>query len=79
MGDSDTEPVAVPRQVHCELKTLQQMGTHDLLSEEVFEVLEAYDFEATRKWALEHPDQYVRAVYEGTRDETLAGSSPDGT
>ena len=78
MGDSDTEPVAVPRQVHCELETVRQMGTHDLLSEEVLDALEFYDFEATREWVLEHPDEYVRAVHQGTRDESVAGATADG-
>lgn len=79
MSDSDAEPVTVPRQVHCELKTLRQMGTHDLLSAEVLDALEAYSFEATREWVLEHPDEYVRAVYQGTEDETLVGASSDET
>lgn len=71
MDDSETGPVAVPRQVHCELQTLRQMGTHDLLSEEVFDALEAYHFEAAEEWILDHPEEYVVAVYDGTRDETL--------
>lgn len=72
MDESDTEPVAVPRQVHCELKTLDQMGTHDMLTGEVIDGLEAYDFEAARAWVLENPEEYVRAVRRGTRDETAA-------
>lgn len=70
MADADTAPLAVPRQVHCELETLRQMGTHDLLSADVLDVLERYDFEATRSWALEHPDAYVHAAVNGTVDET---------
>ncbi|WP_224270010.1 hypothetical protein [Haloprofundus salinisoli] len=72
MGDSDTEPVAVPRQVHCELKTLRQMGTHELLSEEVLDGLETYNFGTARQWVIENPEAYVQAVYHGTRDETVA-------
>ena len=79
MRESDEGPVAVPRQVHCELQTLRQMGTHDLLSGEVLDALETYNFEATRDWVVDHPDEYVRAVYRGTVDETLAGTPSDGT
>lgn len=71
--DPDPGPVTVPRQVHCEIATLRQLGTHDLLSAEVFDALEAYDFAAAREWIIEHPDRYVRAVYLGTEDETVAG------
>lgn len=78
MDESDSDPVAVPRQVHCELETLRQMGTHDLLSEEVLEAVEAYHFEATREWILEHPEKYVRAVSEGTVDETLPEAPAGG-
>lgn len=74
MSDSDTEPVPVPRQVHCELKTLRQMGTHDMLSEEVLDGLEAYNFDAAKTWVLEHPDEYVRSLEVGMRDESLAGA-----
>ncbi|MFC6823951.1 hypothetical protein [Halopelagius fulvigenes] len=66
MSDSDTGPVAVPRQVHCELVTMRQMGTHDMLSEEVLDGLAEYNFDAARQWVLEHPDEYVRALDEGT-------------
>lgn len=77
MSDDDG-PVAVPRQVHCELQTLRQMGGHDLLSTEVLDVLDAYDFDATREWAIEHPDRYVRAVREGTVDASVAASADGG-
>lgn len=77
MSDSDSKPVAVPRQVHCELKTLRQLGTHDPFSEEILEAAAAYNFEAAREWIVEHPEQYVRAVYAGTEDETLAGTATD--
>lgn len=74
-NDRTPDPVSVPRQVHCELKTLRQMRTHDLLSEEVLEALDDYGFEATREWILDNPDRYVRAVYCGTEDRTIADDS----
>lgn len=77
MGDRDADPVPVPRQVHCELETLRQLGTHDLRSAEVFDALAAYDFTATREWIVENPGRYRRAVARGTRDETLVETTPD--
>lgn len=77
MSDSDTEPVTVPRQVHCELKTLRQMGTHEMLSEDVLDGLEKYNFDAARQWVLEHPDEYVRSLEAGMRDETIADTSSE--
>lgn len=79
MSDSDTGPVAVPRQVHCELRTLRQIGTHDLLSAEALDAMETYDFRAVRAWALEQPDRYVRAVRAGTRDRSIVEDPVDGT
>lgn len=67
----DGGPVPVPRQVHCELETLRQIGTHDLRSAAVFDALEAYDFEATRAWIVDNPERYKRAISRGTRDQTL--------
>lgn len=75
MQATDQGPVTVPRQVHCELRTLRQMGNHDLLSGDVLDVMEHYEFEAARTWALEHPDESVRAVVEGTRDRRVVGDS----
>lgn len=77
MSDSDTGPVAVPRQVHLELLTMRQMGTHDMLSEDVLDGLEEYNFDAAREWVLEHPDEYVRALDEGTRVEADANASSE--
>ena len=74
MGERDTEPVAVPRRVHCELETLRQMGTHDMGSEEVLDGLKEYDFGAALEWVLENPEKYVRAVDAGTRDAELVRS-----
>lgn len=67
----DTEPVPVPRQVHCELETLRQMGTHDLLSPEALDAMETYDFDAAKEWALEDPDRYARAIVAGTEDRSV--------
>ncbi|SFG63084.1 hypothetical protein SAMN04488063_2651 [Halopelagius inordinatus] len=77
MSESDTGPVTVPRQVHCELTTMRQMGTHDMLSEDVLDGLETYNFDAARQWVLEHPDEYVRSLEQGMRDETLVGASSE--
>lgn len=67
-------PVAVPRQVHCELRTLRQLGV-DPFEEGILDTLDAYDFDAAREWAIANPDQYVRAVSEGTVDETFTEGS----
>lgn len=75
---ADGEPVPVPRQVHCELQTLRQMGGCDLYSPDILDVLAAYDFEAARQWAVANPDRYVRAIEDGTVDETVVkGSDAD--
>lgn len=79
MSESDDEPVAVPRQVHCELETLRELDGCDLLSPDVLDVLAAYDFDAARAWAVEHPDRYVRAVEAGTVDRTVATDGGDGS
>ena len=70
MGRDDAEPVEIPRQAYTELKTLRQMGTHDMESGEVLDGLEAYNFESARRWVLDNPDAYMRLLYETLRDET---------
>ncbi|MFC7139301.1 hypothetical protein ACFQMA_05540 [Halosimplex aquaticum] len=70
-------PVAVPRQVHCELQTLGQMGV-DPFEEGILDTLDRYNFHAAREWALDNPDRYVRAVREGTVDETFAETTTGG-
>lgn len=77
-SDTAPGPVAVPRQVHCELTTLRQLNGVDLLSPDVLDVLAAYDFEATREWAVSHPNRYVRAVELGTQDASLVPDSTAG-
>lgn len=69
--DEANGPVPVPRQVHCELTAVLQMGIHDPFSEDILEELQRYDFEATRQWAMENPDAYVAAVQRGTVDRTV--------
>lgn len=71
MRTADAEPVPVPRQVHCELRTLHQLGGVDPLSPSILDVLDAYDFDAAREWAIENPDRYVRAVQAGTVDRSV--------
>lgn len=78
-SDDDQRPVAVPRQVHCELTTVLQMGIHDPFSEDILEQLRRYDFEATRRWAMENPEAYVAAVQRGTVDRSIVGRSPGET
>lgn len=72
------DTVPVPRQVHCELETLRQMGTHDLLSAEALDAMETYDFDAARAWALEDPDRYVRAIVAGTEDRSIDATHREG-
>lgn len=72
---ADGEPVPVPRQVHCELQALRQMGGFDLYSPDILDVLAAYDFGAARQWATANPDRYVRAIETGTVDETVTDGS----
>lgn len=74
-SDEAGGPVPVPRQVHCELTAVLQMGIHDPLSEDILEELQRYDFEATRQWAMENPDAYVEAVQRGTVDRAVAERS----
>lgn len=64
MGDQSRQPI--PPQVHCELKTLHQMGTHDMGSEEVVEGLREYDFTAALDWVLENPELYIQMVHTET-------------
>lgn len=68
----DAEPVEVPRQVYCELKTLRQMGTDPTDPEAVVARLDAYNFETALNWVLENPERYVRTVDAGMVDETNA-------
>lgn len=77
MDESDSGPVTVPPQVACELETLKQMGTHDLASAEVLDGLAEYDFHAARQWIVEHPDEYMRAVREGSPAEGDPGAADD--
>lgn len=74
-SDEGGEPVPVPRQVHCELTAVLQMGIHDPFSEDILEELKRYDFEATRQWAMENPDAYIEAVQRGTVDWTVTEQS----
>ncbi|MFC4553290.1 MULTISPECIES: hypothetical protein [Halorussus] len=74
MEDGENEPVEVPRQVYCELKTMRQMGTHEPLSDEVLDGLETYNFRAAREWVLDNPEAYVRTVYDGMVDATSSES-----
>jgi hypothetical protein len=73
------DPVPVPRQVHCELETLRQMGTHDLLSAEALDAMETYDFDAAKAWALEDPDRYLRAIVAGTADRSVGEAQREET
>ena len=71
--ESDSDPVAVPWQVHCEIRTLRQMNTHEMRSAEALEGMEAYKFEAALSWALENPDEYLRAAERGTTGRSASG------
>ena len=73
MNESETEPVAVPWRVHCEIRTLSQMGTHEMDSAEALEGMEAYNFEAALSWALDNPEAYLRAAERGTTSESVSG------
>ena len=66
MPENETGPVAVPWQVHCEIRTLRRMNTREMDSAEALAGMEAYDFEAALSWALGNPDAYLRAAEHGT-------------
>lgn len=70
-SESESGPVAMPRQVYCEIKTVRQMGLYDMYSEEVIEGLEAYNFDTALEWVLDNPEEYVRALDEGMEDEEV--------
>lgn len=70
---SEAEPVEVPRQVYCELKTLRQMGVDPVDPDAVLARLDDYEFEAALDWVLENPDEYVRTVRAGMVDGTVPG------
>lgn len=76
-SDESEGPVPVPRQVHCELRTVLQMGMHDPLSADILDAFEQYDFTTTRKWVLEHPDEYVAAIQRGTVDRSITEMAND--
>ena len=71
-SESDADPVAVPWQVHCEIRTLRQMNTHEMRSAEALDAMEAYNFDAALSWTLDNPDAYLRAVERGTTGRSEA-------
>lgn len=62
MGETDLDPVKVPREVYDQLETFRERSTHNPYTD-VYLGLSYHGFDDALNWLIKNPEKYVEAEF----------------